>query len=84
MTLLLLLSGPRVTLSGIVEIIEGNKGSFCAVIVDPPNILDRNITVILHTLKGTAERMLYMQMVLIFLQSNLRVLKVHSVCCLSG
>ena len=66
-----------------VEITEGNNGSFCAVIVDPPAMLDRNITVILHTLMGTAERMLYMKFVLSLLEVILNM-KIHSVCCLSA
>ncbi len=38
-----------------VNIIEGDKGVFCAVIEDPTVVVNRNISVSLHTMEGTAE-----------------------------
>ncbi len=43
-----------------VDITEGDNGTFCAVIEDPNLELDRNITVTLHTMEGTAEGDLFL------------------------
>ena len=38
----------------VVNITEGDNGTFCAVIDDPMIQLDRDVTVILETLRNTA------------------------------
>ncbi len=43
-----------------VDIIEGDNGTFCAVIEDPNLELEGNITVTLHTMEGTAEGDLFL------------------------
>ncbi len=47
---------PRVSLAeDNVNIIEGDSGTFCAVIEDPAAVVDGSIPITLHTMEGTAE-----------------------------
>ncbi len=42
-----------------VDIVEGDNGVFCAFIEDPNVVLERNVSVTLNTMEGTAEGDLY-------------------------
>lgn len=50
----------RITLANeSVEIDEGTSEAFCAVIEDPMAVLERDVTVFLHTLSDTAQGVIH-------------------------